>query len=83
MPDPADRLDEGLPLEVAEGTAPAFATVRLVEIQRSVGTVDLRWHDELREGMACPQCQEHKLKRHKSTVYCGFCRQRWWSRPVR
>ena len=71
--------DEGEPLPLEEEhEAPQFAHVRLVDVQRSMGSYDTTWHPELAAGMACPQCGDHKLKRHRNTVYCGFCRQRWW-----
>jgi len=81
MSEPQEEAqDEGqvLPLEEADGRA--YATIRLVEVQRSMGTQDLGWHPELQAGVKCPQCQKHRLKRWKSTVYCGFCKLRWWSR---
>jgi hypothetical protein len=72
---------DGEPLPLDEGPEPRpFTTVRLVDVQASGGTQDLAWHPELAPGLACPQCQEHPLKRHRSTVYCHFCRRRWWSR---
>jgi hypothetical protein len=75
-----DQFNEGLPLPIEETTAPAFATIRLVDSQPSHGAQDLRWHPELSPGMQCPLCREHPLKRHKSTVFCGTCKQRWWSK---
>jgi hypothetical protein len=77
-------VDENIPLPIEEDEeAAAFVTVRVVDVQRSMGSHDTAWHPELAAGMDCPQCQRHKLKRHRSTVYCGFCRQRWWcKRPI-
>ena len=76
-----DIPEEGEPLPLADDdAAPAYTTVRLVDVQRGEGSwgQDTTWHPELAAGMPCPQCQRHKLKRHRSTVYCGFCKQRWW-----
>jgi hypothetical protein len=76
------EIDEGQPLPLdEEHEAPQFATVRMVEVRRGEGWAqETRWHPEMRAGQQCPQCERHKLKRHRSTLYCGFCRQRWWSR---
>jgi hypothetical protein len=75
---PEQERPEGEPQPLEETEAPAFATVRVVDVQRGTGIQDTAWHPELAAGMPCPQCQEHKLKRNRSTVYCGYCRQRWW-----
>jgi hypothetical protein len=45
-----------------------------------MGGHDVSWHPELQAGVMCPQCQRYKLKRHHSTVFCRFCRVRWWSK---
>ena len=85
MVDPIHPLhqvpDEGEPLPLdEEHEAPAFATVRLVDVQVSMGSHDTAWHPEMKAGMTCSRCQKHTLKRHKNTVYCGFCKHRWWSK---
>jgi hypothetical protein len=83
--DPREAINEGEPIHPPEedDAAPAFATVRLVEHQRSMGAHDVAWHHDLQHGMVCPRCERYKLKRHRHTVYCHFCKQRWWSRrPV-
>jgi hypothetical protein len=76
------ELDEGQPLPLdEEHEAPQFATVRVVEVQRGEGWAqDTRWHPEMRAGDKCPQCDRHKLKRHRNTLFCSFCKQRWWSK---
>jgi len=87
-----ERLDEGQPLPFDdEHEAPQFATVKLVEVQRGEGWAqDTAWHNELQAGMTCPQCylpagaqhkeRKNRLKRHRNTVFCAFCKKRWWSR---
>jgi hypothetical protein len=81
MPDPPDG--EPLPLQDDDADGPTLP-VQLVEVQAGSGSQDLRWHPELAAGMPCPQCAGHKLKRHHNTLYCSFCRMRWWcKRPVK
>jgi hypothetical protein len=75
-----EEQDEGIPLPLEEREAPTFATVRVVDVQREMGSHDTRWHPELQAGVKCPRCQQHKLKRQRNAVYCGFCKQRWWSK---
>jgi hypothetical protein len=81
---PRDGVDEGAPiLPEEEPEAPAFAKVQLVAVQASHGGQDVAWHPELAAGQPCPRGCGYTLKRHRSTVYCGFCKQRWWSkRPL-
>lgn len=89
-----EQPDEGEPLPLEEREAPVFPTMREVAVARGEGWAqDLAWHDDMQAGMPCPRCvvprlpstrgRVKKLKRHKSTVYCEFCRVRWWSkRPM-
>jgi hypothetical protein len=56
-PRTVDDVDEGAPLPLEEDAEPpAFATVRLVDVQASAGSHDTRWHPELAAGLPCPQC---------------------------
>jgi hypothetical protein len=82
--DSREEVNEGEPIHPPEvDDAPTLAPLRLVEHQRSMGSHDLGWHDEWQHGMVCPWCERYKLKRHRHTVYCHFCKYPWWSRrPV-
>jgi hypothetical protein len=78
-----EAINEGAPIHPnEEREAPTFAQVRLVPHQRSMGSHDVTWHNELQHGMVCPQCTRYKLKQYRHTVYCHFCRQRWWSKKT-
>jgi hypothetical protein len=78
--EPRAEINEGEPIHPDEDhEAPAFVQVRLVEHQRSMGAHDVTWHNELQHGRVCPRCERYTLKRHRHTVFCHFCRQRWWS----
>jgi hypothetical protein len=86
--------DETQPEFLEERDAPQFATMRMVDVQRSGRASETRWRDDLQAGTVCPLCvlppspwdkhgRTKRLKRWKSTVYCEFCRIRWWShRPI-
>jgi hypothetical protein len=76
----ADEVNEGEVLPLEEHDAPQFATVRLVAVQPAGRAGETAWHNERQTGQTCPVCGRHKLKRAKNRVYCGFCREAWWSK---
>lgn len=79
QPQESTEVDESIPIPYEDDDErPAFTTVRMIEGQVSHGSEDPAWHPELAAGQPCPVCQRYRLRAFRHTVYCHFCRKRWW-----